>query len=64
MVHTAEHFDEASEKEPWLPVSLKFLWTALKAYVWTRVMLAFYSRKMGLQEVYGGIKKQDGKDKP
>ena len=60
----AEHFDEASEKEPWLPVSLKFLWTALKAYLWTRVMLAFYSRKMGLQEVYGGIKKQDGKDRP
>jgi phosphatidylglycerol phospholipase C len=60
----AEHFDEATENEPWIPVSWKMLWTALKAYLWTRVLLAFYSRKMGLQEVYGGIKKQDGKDKP
>jgi hypothetical protein len=36
----------------------------MKAYFWTRVLLVFYSRKMGMQEVYGGLKKQDGKVKP
>ena len=60
----AERFDETTEKEPWLPVSLKIFWTAVKAYLWTRVLLVFYSRKMGLHEVYGGINKQGGKDKP
>jgi hypothetical protein len=60
----AERFDETSEREPWLPVTLKVLWNAMKAYFWTRVLLVFYSRKMGMQEVYGGLKKQDGKVKP
>jgi phosphatidylglycerol phospholipase C len=60
----AERFDEATEKEPWLPVSLKIIWAAVKAYIWVRVLLVFYSRKMGLEEVYGGVKKQDGKQKP
>jgi hypothetical protein len=60
----AERFDETSEREPWLPVTWKVLWNAMKAYFWTRVLLVFYSRKMGLQEVYGGLKKQDGKVKP
>lgn len=57
----AERFDETQERDPWLPVSLKVLWAAMKAYVWVRVLLVFYSRKMGLNEVYGGIKKQDEK---
>ena len=60
----ADRFDEATEKEPFLPVSLKIIWTAMKAYVWVRILLVFYSRKMGLQEVYGGVKKQDGRHKP
>jgi phosphatidylglycerol phospholipase C len=59
----AERFDENKEKEPWVPVSLKIIWAAMKAYVWVKVMLVFYSRKMGLQEVYGGLKKHDGKHK-
>ena len=63
-LNVAERFDEANEKEPWLPVSLKIVWAAMKAYVWVRILLIFYSRKMGLQEVYGGVKKQDGKQKP
>lgn len=57
----AERFDEIQERDPWLPVSLKVLWAAMKAYVWVRILLVFYSRKMGLNEVYGGIKKQDEK---
>lgn len=60
----AERFDEDKEKEPWFPVSMKLVWTAMKAYVWVRVLLVFYSRKMGLHEVYGGIEKGDGRHKP
>jgi hypothetical protein len=59
----ARRFDEDKEKEPWVPVSLKIIWAAMKAFVWVKVMLVFYSRKMGLQEVYGGLKKHDEKHK-
>ncbi|KAL1585650.1 hypothetical protein WHR41_06031 [Cladosporium halotolerans] len=42
----AESFDEHLEPEPWLPVSPKVLWTALKAYVWVRILLVFYGRRL------------------
>lgn len=42
----AESFDENLEPEPWLPVSPKVLWTALKAYVWVRILLVFYGRRL------------------
>lgn len=47
-LEVADRFDEGEEKESWLPVDLKVLWTAMKAYIWVRVLLVFYKRKMGL----------------
>lgn len=54
----AERFDETKEREPWLPVSPKLMWTAIKAYFWVRILLVFYNSKMGWKT---GLGKQDGK---
>lgn len=42
----ANHFDEKIEQEPWLPVGWKVMWSALRAFVWIKILLVFYGRKL------------------
>lgn len=46
----AENFDDDEESEPWVPVALSTMWAAMKSYVWVRVLLVFYGRKVGINE--------------
>lgn len=57
----AESFDEEEESEPWMPVALSTMWTAMKSYVWVRVLLVFYGRKVGLNEKVINEKNRGGR---
>lgn len=57
----AERFDEDEEREPYLPLELKVIWAAFKSFIWVKILLMFYSGKMGLGMSDGFAGKRAGK---